>query len=298
MRHKHDGTITNAVAYPLTAALYGQRIRQPIGGDFCISGDVARSYAESEDWDGDVCRFGVDVWMTTVLAGRRETDLPDVPRCEGARSEGTRSGSRSDVPRGRRDAVPARGSPSRTVEGHPGGIDTPYLRFQVRRDGRAGRRLVARAPPGIRGRARGVGTCLAARPEPGSGQGRAAGRARGRRMGHGALRLPRDLRSRNRGPAEAHRLTDPPLLRSHGDIRRANARRSTRRGRAAGRGTRRHGRGAEATPDRTLARPIRGNPWVTPTRPTPDAPTRTRADQGGAGCERHFSASRPQRSSR
>src|SRR3954454_10175770 len=33
-RYKYDGTITNAVTYPLTRALYGHRIRQPIGGDF------------------------------------------------------------------------------------------------------------------------------------------------------------------------------------------------------------------------------------------------------------------------
>jgi hypothetical protein len=72
-RHKHDGTITNAVAYPLTAALYGLRIRQPIGGDFCISGDVAAGYADSPDWGEDVSRFGVDVWMTTsaLASGRR-----------------------------------------------------------------------------------------------------------------------------------------------------------------------------------------------------------------------------------
>src|SRR5437667_211901 len=31
-RHKHDGTITNTIAYPLTRALYGARVRQPIGG--------------------------------------------------------------------------------------------------------------------------------------------------------------------------------------------------------------------------------------------------------------------------
>jgi hypothetical protein len=63
-RHKHDGTITNAVAYPLTAALYGLRIRQPIGGEFCLSGDVAAGFAQA-DWEDDVSRFGVDVWMTT-----------------------------------------------------------------------------------------------------------------------------------------------------------------------------------------------------------------------------------------
>jgi len=33
-RHKYDGTITNSIVYPLTRALYGKAIRQPIGGDF------------------------------------------------------------------------------------------------------------------------------------------------------------------------------------------------------------------------------------------------------------------------
>lgn len=33
-RHKYDGTITNSIIYPLTRALYGKRIRQPIGGNF------------------------------------------------------------------------------------------------------------------------------------------------------------------------------------------------------------------------------------------------------------------------
>lgn len=65
-RHKHDGTITNSVAYPLTAALYGLRIRQPIGGEFCLSGEVASGFADAGDWQGDVSRFGVDVWMTTT----------------------------------------------------------------------------------------------------------------------------------------------------------------------------------------------------------------------------------------
>jgi hypothetical protein len=64
-RHRHDGTITNAVAYPLTTALYGSRIRQPIGGEFAFSGALAERYA-GDTWDGEVARFGVDVWLTTV----------------------------------------------------------------------------------------------------------------------------------------------------------------------------------------------------------------------------------------
>jgi hypothetical protein len=65
-RHKYDGTITNTVTYPVTRALYGHRLRQPIGGDFGISGDLIRHYLARTDWTPDVSRFGIDIWMTTT----------------------------------------------------------------------------------------------------------------------------------------------------------------------------------------------------------------------------------------
>lgn len=64
-RYKWDGTITNLLAYPLTRALYGLRIRQPIGGDFGLSGDLVRHLLAQDDWTPDVSRFGVDSWLTT-----------------------------------------------------------------------------------------------------------------------------------------------------------------------------------------------------------------------------------------
>jgi hypothetical protein len=65
-RYKYDGTITNTVTYPLTRALYGLRIRQPIGGDFGVSGDLVRHYLAQDDWTPDISRFGIDIWMTTT----------------------------------------------------------------------------------------------------------------------------------------------------------------------------------------------------------------------------------------
>jgi len=65
VRHKYDGTITNNIVYNLTRTLYGKRIRQPIGGDFAISRDVAKFYTEQDVWETDVARFGIDIWMTT-----------------------------------------------------------------------------------------------------------------------------------------------------------------------------------------------------------------------------------------
>jgi hypothetical protein len=65
-RHKYDGTITNSIVYPMTRMLYGSRIRQPIGGEFGVSARLVDRYLERDDWETDVARFGIDIWMTTV----------------------------------------------------------------------------------------------------------------------------------------------------------------------------------------------------------------------------------------
>lgn len=64
-RHKYDGTITNSIIYPLTRALYGKRVRQPIGGDFGFSGALAKFYLSKDVWQTDIARYGIDIWMTT-----------------------------------------------------------------------------------------------------------------------------------------------------------------------------------------------------------------------------------------
>ncbi|MFH2074597.1 MAG: glycosyltransferase [Pseudomonadota bacterium] len=72
-RYKLDGTITNTLAYNLTRALYGQQIRQPIGGDFGISPALVKHYLDQDVWDSDVAKFGIDIWMTisAIVGGFR-----------------------------------------------------------------------------------------------------------------------------------------------------------------------------------------------------------------------------------
>jgi len=78
-RHKFDGTITNNVAYPLTRALYGLRLRQPIGGEFGFSPELARDFLDGaafgggDVWQSDVARFGIDIYMTTTALVRDKT---------------------------------------------------------------------------------------------------------------------------------------------------------------------------------------------------------------------------------
>lgn len=68
LRDKHDATITNNLVYPLNRALYGAGVRQPIGGDFGLSGGLVKTLAHQRIWESetDVNRFGVDIWMTTT----------------------------------------------------------------------------------------------------------------------------------------------------------------------------------------------------------------------------------------
>lgn len=65
-RYKYDGTITNNIVYNLTRALYGYRVRQPIGGDFAFSLNLIQEYISKEVWESDVARFGIDIWLTTT----------------------------------------------------------------------------------------------------------------------------------------------------------------------------------------------------------------------------------------
>ena len=65
-RYKYDGTITNNIVYNLTRALYGYRVRQPIGGDFAFSLPLIQKYIVQDVWETDVARFGIDIWLTTT----------------------------------------------------------------------------------------------------------------------------------------------------------------------------------------------------------------------------------------
>jgi glucosylglycerate synthase len=63
-RYKYDGTITNNIVYNLCQAVFGKKVRQPIGGDFAFSKELVRYYIQQDVWQSDVARFGIDIWLT------------------------------------------------------------------------------------------------------------------------------------------------------------------------------------------------------------------------------------------
>jgi glycosyltransferase involved in cell wall biosynthesis len=66
VRHKYDGAMANGIVYPLTRALYGRRVRQPIGGDFAFAANMGEIYLNHPSWSDRAGQHGVDIWMTTL----------------------------------------------------------------------------------------------------------------------------------------------------------------------------------------------------------------------------------------
>ncbi|MFH1642129.1 MAG: hypothetical protein ABIC04_04465 [Nanoarchaeota archaeon] len=63
-RFKYDGTITNNICYPLVASIFGEKIRQPIGGEFSFAGKLAPFFLNKCKWTNNTRYFGIDIFMT------------------------------------------------------------------------------------------------------------------------------------------------------------------------------------------------------------------------------------------
>ncbi len=64
LRHRFDGPMTKGIAYPLTRALYGKRLRFPIAGEFACS-DRFVTHCLGRGGSADLARTGSDVWLVT-----------------------------------------------------------------------------------------------------------------------------------------------------------------------------------------------------------------------------------------
>lgn len=69
-RHKYDGTITNNICFPLVYGVLGKNIRQPIGGDFALSGRLAK-HLLLQPWHRTTEEYGIDIFMSmnAILGG-------------------------------------------------------------------------------------------------------------------------------------------------------------------------------------------------------------------------------------
>lgn len=82
MRHKYDATILSGIVYPLTRALYGRRIHQPVGGDYAVSGKLMTWLMRQTRPEGETTSSDSDAWITlqTLSGGFRLGEASLGPR--------------------------------------------------------------------------------------------------------------------------------------------------------------------------------------------------------------------------
>jgi hypothetical protein len=64
-RARFDGVLVSGLVYPLTRALFGQRIRQPLGRELAMSRRLAEHLARDDEWRTDPTHAGADLWVIT-----------------------------------------------------------------------------------------------------------------------------------------------------------------------------------------------------------------------------------------
>ncbi len=67
-RHPLNGALVQGVLYPLFRALYGVRLRWPLGLDFGCSARLVDALLPEAVWDTDAGQIGIDLWLATSAA--------------------------------------------------------------------------------------------------------------------------------------------------------------------------------------------------------------------------------------
>jgi hypothetical protein len=62
-RHPRDGVLITQLVRPLTRALYGVGLDEPLGAEFACSGRFASHCLEQDIWDREAARFAIDYWL-------------------------------------------------------------------------------------------------------------------------------------------------------------------------------------------------------------------------------------------
>ncbi len=64
-RGRFDGVLVTGIVYPLTRALFGQRLRQPLGREIVLSKRLVEHLSLDAEWRSDPVYAGADLWVIT-----------------------------------------------------------------------------------------------------------------------------------------------------------------------------------------------------------------------------------------
>ncbi len=67
--HRFEGVLSTGIAYPLTRALFGKRLRQPLGDELAVSRPLA-AHLLGEAWQADPAHAGDGIWLVTAALSR------------------------------------------------------------------------------------------------------------------------------------------------------------------------------------------------------------------------------------
>jgi hypothetical protein len=62
-RRRFDGVLVSGLVYPLTRALFGQRIRQPLGTEMVLSRRLVENLSSDDGWRTDPAHAGSELWV-------------------------------------------------------------------------------------------------------------------------------------------------------------------------------------------------------------------------------------------
>ncbi len=64
-RSAYDAALTDNLVHPFLRTFLGADLREPLAGEFCVSGALASELAAFDVWETHVARFGVNMWLST-----------------------------------------------------------------------------------------------------------------------------------------------------------------------------------------------------------------------------------------
>ena len=67
--HRFEGVLTTGIVYPVTRAVFGKRVRQPIGDELAMSRSLA-THLLGEAWHADTAHAGDRIWLVTAALAR------------------------------------------------------------------------------------------------------------------------------------------------------------------------------------------------------------------------------------
>ena len=68
-RHKFDALLVRTLLYPMTRAMYGKRLREPVPTDFAFSGRLATQFLGQEPWSSEVGSTGAEMQLSLAAMG-------------------------------------------------------------------------------------------------------------------------------------------------------------------------------------------------------------------------------------